>query len=263
MVSPSQEAIRKEIELLIPKIDINDVTMKQFVKILSEKMGEDLKEQKKFIRNTLTDILDQMEKEKESEAKSSSEADSELESDEGSEDEAEAEVQEKKKKRKTGLSCPKRLSPQLVEFLGKAEESRPQVVKSLWAYVKENNLQNPSDRREVLLDARLKEVFNVDSFTMFSMNKYVSAHLEPFKPVKLDELSDLSMKRKRQKKKVKNSKPPKKRKSGTQPAFRLSDDLARIVGKQILPRLQVFKALWAYIKENNLQVGAMTFLNLK
>ena len=47
------------------------------------------------------------------------------------------------RKRKGGGGFTKlvRLSPALSTFLGVDEESRPQVVKKLWAYIKENNLQ--------------------------------------------------------------------------------------------------------------------------
>lgn len=56
--------------------------------------------------------------------------------------------------------------------------SRPSVVKKMWEYIRAHDLQNPADKREILLDAKLKEVFKVDSFTMFSMNKYLSDHIK-------------------------------------------------------------------------------------
>ena len=54
---------------------------------------------------------------------------------------------------------------------------RTTCVKSLWDYIKANGLQNPNDKREILLDARLQHVFGVKTFTMFSMNKYLANHL--------------------------------------------------------------------------------------
>jgi len=39
-------------------------------------------------------------------------------------------------------------------------------------------LQNPEDKREILCDAKLKRVLGGNSkVTMFSMNKYITAHL--------------------------------------------------------------------------------------
>jgi len=139
--------------------------------------------------------------------------------------------------------------------------ARTEVVKALWAYIKENNLQNPNDKRQILLDAKMKDLFQVDQLTMFTINKYVSAHMHPFKAVKLGELSENSKKkkkdnaerRKRKKEEKENKKKGKKRRVGTQAPFRLSEDLAAIVGTDILPRPQVTQALWVYIKRHDLQ----------
>jgi upstream activation factor subunit UAF30 len=49
--------------------------------------------------------------------------------------------------------------------------SRPQVVKHLWDYIKGNGLQNPNNKREIVCDAGLRAVFNVDKIDMFRMNK--------------------------------------------------------------------------------------------
>lgn len=49
--------------------------------------------------------------------------------------------------------------------------SRPQVVKGIWDYIKGNNLQNPTNKREIICDANLKAIFNVDKINMFQMNK--------------------------------------------------------------------------------------------
>merc|ERR1712238_80535 len=45
----------------------------------------------------------------------------------------------------------------------------------------------------------------------------------------------------------------KPRKRGVQAPWRLSEELASIVGKEILPRPQVTKELWAYIQKHDLQ----------
>ncbi|KAK0550376.1 hypothetical protein OC845_002696 [Tilletia horrida] len=37
--------------------------------------------------------------------------------------------------------------------------SRPQVVKQLWAYIKGNELQNPQNKRQILCDSKLKNLF--------------------------------------------------------------------------------------------------------
>ena len=48
------------------------------------------------------------------------------------------------------------LSPDLARFLGCSELPRTEVVKKIWEYVKENELQNPRDKREILLDEKLQ-----------------------------------------------------------------------------------------------------------
>ncbi|KAK9462857.1 protein TRI1 [Lipomyces oligophaga] len=70
------------------------------------------------------------------------------------------------------------LSPQLAQLLGETELSRPECVKALWSYIKEHNLQNPSDRREILCDDKMSPVFG-DKVHMFTMNKVLAKHLYP------------------------------------------------------------------------------------
>lgn len=88
---------------------------------------------------------------------------------------------------------------------------------------------------------------------MFSMNKYIGAHIEPYKPVDLNSSSAAPKKRKA--KSSLKERPDGKKKVGMQAPYRLSDALVAVVGKPVLPRPQVTQALWAYIRENSLQVG--------
>lgn len=52
--------------------------------------------------------------------------------------------------------------------------SRPQVVKHLWRYIKENDLQNPQNKKEILCDPNLKAIFHADKVDSFKMNKVLS-----------------------------------------------------------------------------------------
>ena len=52
------------------------------------------------------------------------------------------------------------------------------MVSKVWEYIREKNLQNPDDRREILADDKLKAVFGKDKVTMFEMNKYLAQHLK-------------------------------------------------------------------------------------
>lgn len=55
--------------------------------------------------------------------------------------------------------------------------SRPEIVKVLWKYIKDNNLQDPADRRYILCDEKLKTIFDQDRINSFGMNRDLSAHL--------------------------------------------------------------------------------------
>jgi len=248
---PSNAAIRTKMEMLVPTVDLETITTKQFIVMLSTGMGgADLSSKKKYIKATLTEVLDAMS---------------------GNEESADESEQEKeppqKKRRSGGLSAVKEVSDELAAFLGKGKEmARTEVVKALWVYIKAQNLQNPKDRREIILDDKMKGLFHVDRFTMFTMNKYVGSHIHPFTPVNLQSLSENSKKKKeeaekrRQAKKVAKKDVKKPRKRGVQAPWRLSEELASIVGKEILPRPQVTKELWAYIKKHDLQVSVLFVL---
>lgn len=77
-----------------------------------------------------------------------------------------------------GFTAPLPLSEALVEFLGTGESelSRSEVVKRMWAYIKANNLQDPADKRQVLCDSKLKELFGCETFTGFVITKHLACH---------------------------------------------------------------------------------------
>ena len=238
---PENASIRKQMEILVKTVDLETITTKQFIRLLSAEMGGvNLGPKKAYIKSTLTEVLDAMDEEEE---------------DEETEDESDNEDKKKPAKKKaTGLTVVKDISAEMAAFLGtETRLARTEVVKGLWAYIKANNLQNPEDKREIILDDKMKSLFHCDKITMFTLNKYVSSHISPFTPVNLEELSENSKKRKeeaarkrkaKQEKKNGAKKAKVKRKEGSHPPYRLSDELKAVVGKDILPRPQVTQALW-------------------
>ncbi|KAF9268702.1 SWIB-domain-containing protein [Marasmius fiardii PR-910] len=101
-----------------------------------------------------------------------------------SEDGSGEEGGKRKKKKSSGNSTAKGgfakeylLSAPLATLLQVEKLSRPQVVKQLWVYIKENGCQNPQNKREILCDDSLKAVFNTDKIDMFKMNKVLGSHL--------------------------------------------------------------------------------------
>lgn len=242
---PSDDTIRQEMESLMKAVDLEQMSTKQFIAKLSQELGGvDLSSKKKFIKRTITEIIDRMQ-------------DNDVEEDESDDESSEEEIQPKK----GGLNAVKEISDELMSFLGcEKMMARTAVVKKMWEYIKEKDLQNPNDRREILLDKRMKSVFDVDSFTMFTMNKYIGAHIHPYKPVDLTTSSSASSATTGKRNSRKDPSENKKRtgaqaqkKTGVQSPWRLSDAMVDVVGRPALPRPQVTQALWQYIRANNLQ----------
>ena len=49
-----------------------------------------------------------------------------------------------------GLHRALKVSPELEAVIGVKEVARADAVSKIWAYIRENNLQNPEDKREIL-----------------------------------------------------------------------------------------------------------------
>ena len=252
---PPDDEIRSKLEEMLPTVDLASTGLKTFVKLLSTAMGVDLKEKKSFIKQALTDAFTKQQQEQ----KDEEDDDDEDDDDEDDEDEDENVTPKKGKKKRGGgggLAAKKEISKKLQSFLKCGEQmARTEVVKALWEYIRENNLQNPSNKKEIILDDAMKGVFGCETFTMFSMNKYIGAHIHPFKPVDLTTNSTPSRKRtaRTSGRGTGGSATKKARQPGTQPPYRLSDALSDVTGADILPRPQVVSKIWEYIKAHNLQ----------
>lgn len=73
---------------------------------------------------------------------------------------------------------PLNVSPELAAVVGNGPMPRSEVVKKLWAYIKEKNLQDPQNKRNINADEVLKKVFDGKAtVNMFEMTKLVSKHL--------------------------------------------------------------------------------------
>ena len=81
------------------------------------------------------------------------------------------------KKVNPALIKPLQPSQELAAVVGSEPLPRPEVVSKVWDYIKKNNLQNPTNKREIKADDKLRAVFGKDSVTMFEMNKHLAQHL--------------------------------------------------------------------------------------
>lgn len=73
---------------------------------------------------------------------------------------------------------PMKVSEELAAVVGRGPMPRTEVTKKLWAYIKSRKLQDPKNKRDIILDESLKKVLgNKKSVNMFEMTKLVSKHL--------------------------------------------------------------------------------------
>jgi upstream activation factor subunit UAF30 len=70
-------------------------------------------------------------------------------------------------------------SAQLAEIIGSTPLPRTQVTKQVWDYIKKNGLQDPTNKRMINADAKLKPIFDGKAqVSMFEMTKLISNHLK-------------------------------------------------------------------------------------
>ncbi|KAI4985044.1 hypothetical protein ZWY2020_017674 [Hordeum vulgare] len=297
MVSDSE--LVERLREVLRDSDLTTTTTGALRRRLEEDFGVDLSDKKTFVREQvdllLSEFADKAEPEdapaeeedpgevtpeageggedkgEQQEGEGEEEEEEEEEEDEEEEDEESGAGRKKKrrlgdgKKKAGGFTKLCSISPALQEFVGASECARTEVVKKLWAYIRENNLQDPSNRRKILCDENLKKIFNVNSIDMFQMNKALTKHIWP-----LDSDGPVSPKKSTPKEKSTPKAKPQKRDrsegnkqkggssgstSGLLAPLLLSDDLAKFIGtgESMLSRSDVVKRMWVYIKENNLQ----------
>ncbi|XP_031106958.1 upstream activation factor subunit spp27-like [Ipomoea triloba] len=278
--------------------DLNTTTNATVRRQLEADFGIDLSDKKAFLREQINLYLEQAQAQnavKEEEERPAEESvcggeqesaaaaeEGEEESEETEEEEAEGDEELKKTSngRKTAKKRSKKqnkevsrrgggftklcgLSSQLQKFTGVPQMARTQVVKHMWNYIRENNLQDPNNKRNINCDDTLRELFEVDAIDMFQMNKALSKHIFQLDSdgasVSANSTESTPKEKKRKKESDEDSDEPKggekRQKGGILAPLRLSDALAEFLGtgESELPRSNVIKRIWDYIKQNNLQ----------
>ncbi|GAX80563.1 hypothetical protein CEUSTIGMA_g8000.t1 [Chlamydomonas eustigma] len=261
MELPDTSKVLERLRQILSTVNLDETTEKMLRIMLEKEFGTDLTHLKSDIRKEVEAYLEEQAVDGGQEEK----------------EEAAGEATGGKKKRKAGGGFTKliRLSPALSTFLGVEAESRPQVVKRIWDYIKANNLQKPQDKRKIILDDKLRTIFS-GAITMFSMNAQLSKHFLD------DDESGAPTKSKSKKKSKRNEdeedeedndddddedgeyKAPKSKKSSkasssgngggggfTRP-YKLSSDLMGLTGVSEMSRPQLTKFFTNYFKENNL-----------
>lgn len=82
-----------------------------------------------------------------------------------------------KAKKPRGLMLPLRTSPALQEVLGVPEVSRGEALKLIWGYIKANDLQDPSNKKIIVCDEKLKKLFGKDCVGMLEISGLITPHL--------------------------------------------------------------------------------------
>jgi len=82
----------------------------------------------------------------------------------------------------SGFARPTEISDQLAKFLGEKKGTllaRTDVTKRITVYIKEHDLQNPENKRQIHADAPLKKLLGLSSadiLTFFNLQKFMKVH---------------------------------------------------------------------------------------
>jgi chromatin remodeling complex protein RSC6 len=84
------------------------------------------------------------------------------------------------KKRTPNAAFMKALTPSaaLAAIVGDKPLPRTDVTKKVWEYIKKHKLQDAVQKRVIVADAKLKEIFGKAKADMFEMTKLVNSHLK-------------------------------------------------------------------------------------
>jgi upstream activation factor subunit UAF30 len=79
----------------------------------------------------------------------------------------------------SGFMKPMQPDDALAQVVGREPLPRTEVTKRIWDYIRQNNLQDPANKRMINADAKLKPVFGGKAqVSMFEMTKLVNGHLK-------------------------------------------------------------------------------------
>lgn len=84
-----------------------------------------------------------------------------------------------KKSTNKGLMKPVQPDEALAAIVGSDPMPRTQIIKKLWEYIKENDLQDKENKRNINADDKLKPIFGgKNQVSMFEMSKLLSGHVK-------------------------------------------------------------------------------------
>eukprot|EP00245_Coleochaete_scutata_P010651 TRINITY_DN3791_c0_g2_i1.p1 TRINITY_DN3791_c0_g2~~TRINITY_DN3791_c0_g2_i1.p1 ORF type:complete len:215 (-),score=65.10 TRINITY_DN3791_c0_g2_i1:397-1041(-) len=201
----SDKEISQRLFQILKGANLEAVSMKSIRQQLEKEFSEDLSLKKALIKEQIAMFLEEKERESKQEEEEAEEEEDE-EEDESDDDDCpppsksrkrsadagvkrggkggkstpkEKEKGEKKKRAGGGggLNAVCQLSEPLADLVGLTQAPRTQVVKKMWEYIREHNLQDPTNKRRILCDSALKNLFKVEATDMFKMNQLLSKHI--------------------------------------------------------------------------------------
>ncbi|XP_026729903.1 upstream activation factor subunit spp27 isoform X2 [Trichoplusia ni] len=202
----TEEELRREITEILKNASLANTSTKKVIQKLEKKLGLDLSEKKKLIDQLVMDYVNELDSESD-EAEEEEEVVVNKKKKKPADDEEEEErddsndsdwgsgkkkkVEEKKKKatpkakkgggvtkrgKGSGYTRAYKLSPALAELMGETELPRHEVVKRVWAIIKEKQLFDPNNRQFAICDKALFKVIGTQRFHTFGMMKYLKNH---------------------------------------------------------------------------------------
>ncbi len=69
-------------------------------------------------------------------------------------------------------------SPALAAVVGSTPLPRTEIISKLWVYIKANNLQDATNKRNINADAKLKELFGKPQVSMFELAGLIGKHVK-------------------------------------------------------------------------------------
>ena len=164
----SDDILRAAVGRIVESADLSELTSKKVRTQLAAEFQCDMKSRKAFVSECIKKVLAE---------RQAAQAEDAAEEEEGGGEDEDDEVEEEAPKEKVKRE-PKKMyaSYKLSAFLGFDENemaliSRKDVNERLREYFKEQNLYNPNDGRQIILDQALFSVFNVKKFTLFKVRE--------------------------------------------------------------------------------------------
>jgi len=191
MADTSKADLKKEIQLILKDADLETTSAKKVRLQLQEKLDCDFTERKKEVDQLVMEVINEQEAESEEESEEEEEVVEKPKKKaapkrkkKGSDDDSDDDFKPKKKKKAGGgggkpnaFTKPIKLSEELAEIVGGDEMPRHEVVKRMWAYIKENKLQDPKNKQVIICDEKLSRVIPTKKFKGFGMTKYLKEHM--------------------------------------------------------------------------------------